>query len=502
MNRNMGNGGMGLPIFPAGISLENVRLREGPFFWEEIQKISSEMSLTPLVTDLLGQDEAPPVWVFLDAPERTVSRTVAVMGVARALHRRGKKVLILDGDDRQPDLSGWIGRLDDSGWVDFARYGASLQVCSVPLPWDAEGSFVMGVGSYSPAWLSAEEANALVERLRSLADVVLITAPVGEGGAPWAAVPSLRVVCWDRETLGESGVENLVRDVRLIGDRPQAMIAFGALDKAAGGAAPETADEAAAPSEGKTETVAAAASANRDAGTPSASPGKDASGGSSPFFRWLAVSLAVVVIAILGWWFLIAERADSPDFEPDLASQAAGTDRIALDSAAGSPAGEEPAIDASAGDESAADEPAADDSAADDSAAGESVAGTPAAGTADAVAAGEPEAEAQAQATGGAEVATEAPVPDRTNWDVEVGDLGWALHVYSLVDSTSALTEVAGMERRGVRGAIRPFVKDDGAVWYRVYAGSFPDRTAAKSAIAELKTMLGADWVNPVRFDR
>ena len=456
MTKPLGNGPGGLPVFPAGINLREVRLREGAFFWEEIQRLSAEMPLTALVSDLLGMEDAPKVWVFLDAPDRTVSRSVAVLAAARALSRRGRKVLVLDGDDRRPDLSTWTGRAETEGWLDFARYGASMQVCSIPLPWDDESGFMMGVGSYCPAWMTAEEANRLVSRMLSMVDYVLVSAPIGEGGTPWAAVPSIRVVCWDREVDEPDRVEEMIRDARLVGDRPKAVVAFGA-------------------GEGVSTGVGSQAPEERD-------------GGSSPLFRWLAVALVVVLLGIAGWWFLFSGGDDfqGPDRETPIAQDQSGQQAVA-----GEEITETESDLTAAADEGAAageDAVSAEDVAGDAEDSIETVVEEPAPQPDVTVAEETPAEESTPVGT----VVDQAPLID---WTMPVAADGWALHVYSLADSVSAEKEAAIMRRRGVLGAIRPWTSDDGMTWYRIYAGSFPDRSSARAAAEELKNILKTDWV-------
>jgi len=460
MTKPLGNGPGGLPVFPAGINLREIRLREGAFFWEEIQRLSAEMPLTALVSDLLGMEDAPKVWVFLDAPDRTVSRSVAVLAAARALSRRGRKVLVLDGDDRRPDLSNWTGRKETEGWLDFARYGASMQVCSIPLPWDKDSGFMMGVGSYCPAWMTAEEANRLVSRMLSMVDYVLVSAPIGEGGTPWAAVPSIRMVCWDREVDEPDQIEEMIRDARLVGDRPKAVVAFGAREGVTTGVGSQVPEET--------------------------------GGGSSPLFRRLAVALVVVLLGIAGWWFLFSggDVFQGRDRETPIAQDQSGQQAGAVEEYGETESG----LTAAAGEDAVSGVDVAGD--ADDSIGTmvEEPAPQP-----DVTVADETPAEETAPAETPAEVTTpagtvvdQAPLVD---WTMPVAADGWALHIYSLADSVSAEKEAAIMRRRGVLGAIRPWTSDDGMTWYRIYAGSFPDRASARAAAEELKNILKTDWV-------
>ncbi len=86
------------------------------------------------------------------------------------------------------------------------------------------------------------------------------------------------------------------------------------------------------------------------------------------------------------------------------------------------------------------------------------------------------------------------------SFELPVGQDGWALWVYSLPDSATALREVDILERQGIRAVIHGVDIPGKGYWYRVYMGSFPSRTAARDAIPALLERLHEDWAQPVRF--
>jgi hypothetical protein len=108
-------------------------------------------------------------------------------------------------------------------------------------------------------------------------------------------------------------------------------------------------------------------------------------------------------------------------------------------------------------------------------------------------------------AAGSGETATTGLTPAErvelwASFELPVGRDGWAIWVYSLPDSATALREVDILERQGIRAAIHGVEIPGKGYWYRVYMGSFPSRTAARDAIPALLERLHEDWAQPVRF--
>lgn len=220
------HGPLGLPLYPTGFAVEELRLDSGPMFWEEAQRLSAGEALAGFVADHLEAPGAPGVCVILGPPDATAPRAAAALMTARALSRRGRRVAVVDGDDLSPDLTRWAGRADVEGWIDVVRYGASPAAAAAVLPWGAPGGLLLGVGSYQPCRASGDEVNALVAILREEFDHVLVSASTGDRGAVWATVPSLRVLCWDQAALDSSLCEVMIRDVGQLGDPPAAALVF------------------------------------------------------------------------------------------------------------------------------------------------------------------------------------------------------------------------------------------------------------------------------------
>ncbi len=221
-------GPLGLPLYPTGFTVEELRVDSGPMFWEEVQRLSAGEALAGFVTDHLEAPGAPRVCVILAPPDATAARAAAALMTARTLGRRGRRVAVVDGDDLSPDLTRWAGRTDAEGWIDVVRYGSSPSAAAAALPWAAPGGLLLGVGSYQPCRVSGDEVRALVATLLAEVDIVLVSASTGDRGAVWATVPSLRVLCWDRAALDSSLCEVMIRDVGQLGDPPAAALVFAA----------------------------------------------------------------------------------------------------------------------------------------------------------------------------------------------------------------------------------------------------------------------------------
>jgi sporulation related protein len=82
-----------------------------------------------------------------------------------------------------------------------------------------------------------------------------------------------------------------------------------------------------------------------------------------------------------------------------------------------------------------------------------------------------------------------------------VGEAGYCLHVYSLVDSMLAEQQLDEMAARGVSGLIHSSVVD-GRTWYRVYTGSFASVAECRAAMPEIFERLEIDWAMPASSRR
>ncbi|MFH1844015.1 MAG: SPOR domain-containing protein [bacterium] len=216
----------GVQLYDIGLILEELDLHGG-VFWDEAMRFSAEARLDGLVEKVLGGEAEPKVWIFLDEVGNTSTRIVTALAVARSLSHRGRKVLLLDGDDEQPDLTRWAGRYEDEGWIDYLRYGASLASCCFPLPWDRQAGRLIGVGSFCPTHLLPAEAKLLASRLRLQTDDLLIVAPLGPLGDLWLKEVDAGVLCWNRLDRSVAETQALAAALAAADTPPLGLVGFG-----------------------------------------------------------------------------------------------------------------------------------------------------------------------------------------------------------------------------------------------------------------------------------
>lgn len=422
----------GLVMYEAGLDPSRLELDGGPASWTTLPPVS----LHDFADETLRGEDPQRVCIFLDAPRRTSTRCVAALAIARYLLTQGRSVVVVDGDDQRPDLSLWAGRQETEGWADVVRYGVSTRAASLPLPWGPSDGRVMGVGSYHPVRAETEEIETLCRRLLEDFDTVLICASTGDRGAYWAQVSALRVICWDRAEVDSEEMAVLIRDTASQGAAADATIAFGVSRQAAA-------------ADGDTSFTVETAEAPRR---------------SSPFFKRLTISMAVLVI-VLGSWFLgqLALNDSSPVAVPEqtLAEpEPTPTDTAAVDTLAFAGAD---SLDAAAADTLA-------------------------------------DVLEQTVAVVAEEPVVDVPPsdgPPALDWTLPVEEGVYCLQVYSMVNHAMAQEQLRWMDRRGVAGMIRNWRDPDGKLWYRIYAGSFGTLRAARAAMPELCEKLETDWAMP-----
>jgi cell division protein FtsN len=535
----------GLPIIESEVEIQELDLHGGAAFWDEVRAFSARGFGEVFAREMLARPDPPRIWAFLSEPGATAPRIVAMLAVARALHRLGQAVIVIDGDDHHPDLTRWAGRHEQEGWIDFIRYGASLPTCSAPLPWDGESNRLVGVGSFLPALASGFEIDWLLSLLGSQADHLLVAAPLGEPGAIWVRGAHVRVLCWDRSAADPATVEQWLREAEEAGAPPQSVIAFGSAELAllpvpGDQESPQTEEDAVrhvveittalvgelpppreepaaeppqqpqppkpAPSMAPRPAPAAAV-AGPDVQTP---PGADVDGEtplpeeraeaweaaprrSSRLFVRALIALAVVLVVLGVWWLSVMRQPAGPPAAPPPASGLASGQPEGDISA--SPEALEPAIGepltlvadttAAAGAQTPIDTAVTTAAARPPRQAPEEATGEPA-----------PETAAPPTATVTQPSAAFDPAPYRG----PVGAAGWALHVYSLPDSALANRQVAAVKRLGLEAVWRAVELPDRGRWYRVYLGSFPSQAAASAAIPALLARLDESWAQPVQF--
>jgi len=92
------------------------------------------------------------------------------------------------------------------------------------------------------------------------------------------------------------------------------------------------------------------------------------------------------------------------------------------------------------------------------------------------------------------------PVFTMTPYKDVVGAGGWALHLFSFPDSSSANVELTELHRRGFKTEVRVVEIPEKGRWWRVYVGSFATKGEARDATSLLLVKLKTDWAKPTRF--
>jgi cell division septation protein DedD len=500
-------GEVGVRLFPIGLTLGELDLQGGVVFWDEVARFSEQADLADLLTHIRKDSTPPRIWVFLDTPERTGTRTAAALAVARALWHRGRKVLVLDGDDRRPDLTRWAGCFQREGWIDCVRYGASLGACGVPLPWEGQPGRLLGVGSFCPTGATAEELQQLVARLRLQADDLIITAPLNDLGKLWMAEADVRLLCWDRTSRSQTATEALLAGLAARGDVVDGLIGFGPSTRDWPEPVPETtrpSAEALSPAAAATAPGGRTAEHARPAADSQPPPPvlavRNREQRSSRIFWGLAAVLLLLILLVGSWWFG-AMRRQEPEHRA-----ASEPPRIAERSAATlpTPATAEPVFDQQS-------RPSGEPQAEGAPAGSRPTEPAPASPFLREDATGAVEQESAA-ATVDSNAAAGAAIPDSSAitgaaltldpYQPPVGQDGWVLHLYSVADSATAGKEVAALQQQGIRAEWRAVTVPDRGLWYRIYVGSFPSREAALQAKPALLQRLGTDWAMPKRYRR
>lgn len=551
-----------LPEIISGWSADQLDLTPGEGFWSRIEQIAVKGEMTRGLDIALQGQSSPRIWLFLHEPGRGDLSAAVAMSFARELAFRDQAVLLLDGDDRELALTRWSGRVEAEGWIDLARYGTSVLTSGVPMPFVGRRGYFLGVGSFAPTEVTGEEIDTLITRLRRQADDLLIVAPADSLGRMWAPAASIRVLCWDRQTMSaedagavatdlaggecpltavvsfqgsgvaeEKLVESVFAEVDHPVDEPAAVepkpedvvldvpedppvsLDEKIVDKPVEDPVEDPVEASVVDPIGEDETGGEPGwrdlplekdafdegSGGDEEGweNPLTIPERETGGETSRVF-WLGALAAVVVLVAIGVYYFKFVRVPSEGhFKPvELAAEttpgvpvAMGPDSVAVaDSLALAQAAfEQGAPGSSEQLELVPDDPdpvAVEDEVVDTSA--------------DEIAAGDTVPAVEEQETETA--ADQAGVFDMTPYEEPVGAKGWALHVYSLPDSSGTANQMKNLDRRGFNSAVRIFDLGDKGRWRRIYLGSFASRTEAKAAMPALLEKLRVDWAKPERF--
>ncbi len=525
----------GLPLFNSGWGAQDWDFEPGDSFWSQIEEISGQGALSEAMDAAMEGKSAPRVWLIMHEPGHPELAAAAALAFARELGSRDQAALVLDCDDQSQALTRWAERLECEGWIDLARYGTSVMTSSVSMPFSGRRGYLLGVGSFAPTDITADEVRQLVGRLRRQADDLILVAPADKIGAQWAPMAGIRLLCWDRSSRSSAQMDGIVKSLAESGSGMTGLVGFGLpQEKAATVAvAADVPDEAPAPvlddrpdpdlpapndaevdpgpsaddfRQGDSDPTDAdpagdADSANNEGGwteAPAFDPSEPVRKGTSGVF-WFAATAAVVIVAILGvYWFKYVRVPKEGHFQPiEVAVRNQAPPRVPGDRSQGdianhddSPGDDAPTLAVGAAADSVM--AAVVDSVQTVETSPESLTETPAE---------IPQETATDPADEQALVAApETAVFDKAPYLVPVGGEGWALHLYSFPNSDTADDELAELHRRGFETVVRVVETQEKGRWWRIYVGSFATRAAARDAAPLLKEKLRTDWANPTRF--
>lgn len=512
----------GLPVLSTGLNLAELDLHGGEGLWPEVQRFTVRSQIDRQIDAVMGGRSAPRIWAFLESPGAGPAAAAAALAAAWTLAERGQMVVLVDADEQDPRITRWLGRTEQEGWIDMVRFGASLQAASAPVLSAGRRGSVLGVGTFAPTGITADEVADLVSRLRRQADDLILVLPAKLRSLPWIESAHIRLLCWDMLSRSTEDTERILAELDRMGARPDALMGFGVEEytiiqgslrelpklsspaaeesiaaEASGDAAPdETPDEAPGatydetldgppddtreevPEEHEPVLSTAMGAMTTDDETFPTDVQQDgvaaAAVADRPRRRISAIPavLAGVVISLvllaffmrtqLGW---LGGAGDPIAVEEsaDLVVEPGGLDDIAV-----APDDREVAT----GPQEIAPEPAVHD---------------------DQAAALEPSTEIQVEAA-------EAPLMDWSAYRREPGQDGWTLWLYSVSSAQGAASEVRRLEQLGIRAASRIVELPDLGRRWRIYAGSFSSHDEAQDAAASLLEELEHDWARPVRY--
>lgn len=526
-------------VFEGGFVAGDLDFTGGEAFWSRLEELGAAEGPAEHLDAAMGGKPAPRTWLFLHPPGRGELSAAAALSFARALAERDQSSLVLDADEVQGALTDWIGRKDQEGWIDLARYGTSVLTSGITLPFPGRRGYVMGVGSFTPTDVTADELKALMARLRRQTDDILVTAPADAFGLAWAATADARILCWDPASLSRAENEELTlafaeADVPVTGvmafgelpppgmDAPEDVLVEDVLAEIEeeepdheGFPVSEEDEEDGAPARGEAGSGEDEDEDDNGWGDPGlgvgttgeeAEPGRKTSG-----VFWFSAVAAVLVIAVaFVYWFKVLRVPSEGHFEnvPAVAanqipsrpeSPAGGSDDTAgaLADTQAAQAGDGLTEVAEADTLTDADGPAVeeDGDGAADGAALTGVEETPAEAVDTAV------TPQPAETTPAEGDETSSAAFDMTPFQQPVGQGGWALHVYSLPSMESMQEQLKELERRGFKTAVKAVDVEGKGRWYRVYLGNFASRAAAEAAKPGLLEELGEEYAATRRFE-
>lgn len=249
-------------MFAAGHAAASLQFEAGAGFWPAIEQLATGDAVAGQLDALLAGATSPRTWLVLHEPGEAQLSCVAGLMLARALAGRGQNVLVLDIDEDEAALTRWTGRDETEGWIDVARFGASVLGAGIALPFRGGRGTLLGVGSFRPTDATEGEIVSLVGRLRHQGDDIVLVGAVGPAVVPWAKLASRRVLCWDPAMRAQDQLAQVCHPFAASGVPLTGLVAFG--DVVAPAAAAVEDEVAAAAADQREALDASAESAEAD----------------------------------------------------------------------------------------------------------------------------------------------------------------------------------------------------------------------------------------------
>jgi hypothetical protein len=517
--------------FQSGFEPGDLDFGKGDALWGQMEALCASGGPGEHLDAAMDGKAAPRTWLIVHPPGQGELSAAMALAFARELASRDQSPLVLDADETDSALTGWIGRDEAEGWIDLARYGTSVLTSGVNLPFEGRRGYVLGVGSFTPTDVTGEEIGALMARLRRQADDVLVVAPADELGLAWAGAADARLFCWDPERTSQAQAGEMAGIFAEAGHPMTWTVAFGEIP-ASGLAASEerlveeVLAESAEPeeetpdhegfddgpvgevpridSEDNSESDSESDQESKDDtwGDPPLGPGVYGEGeepkqSTSKVFWFGAVAAVLVIAVAVVYYFKVLKVPSDGHFENrPVATQ---TQPAPQETTPGETASE---TDMATGQMDSLGGLA-------ESGATEATSDTVAQGADDTMAAVEPEpvVEAVVDQPVDAQPTVVETTPDQVDgfdmapYLTAVGEKGWALHVYSLPSMESLQIELKELERRNLKTAVKAVDVPEKGRWYRVYLGNFATRAEANAAKPALLEKLGADYAAAKRFE-
>lgn len=391
-----------------------------------------------------------------------LSRDFAVLQIAHILAKRGRSTLIVDCDFLSPGLSGLVESVEEHGFLDLLLYGSSLK--TVMKPTGIDGVSIVGPGSFPVSrtvpFAQKEFAKIRDFLARSCGVVIYCSTLYMEDGRinPLAGHADGILLTCRIEELPEGQLQKSLQEIPP-GFPSADLVCFGA-GKDEPAAMPAPVHAAAGPEgEQAPETEPAAIEKIEELVQEDEPPR-----GGVNLPRLVTVSVAVVVIVFLGWWFLIhrsiSEKEDVRR-SAELVQKQRDARGLSERRQVEAPAEESLEIGAEAGETAPAEEPAGVQ--------------------ADAAAVVREEPRPPAQVVD-AERSPEEPAVTRT--PAPAGQ-HFTVHVASFRETQRAAAERDYLEKRGFKVAVQE-TDVKGQAWFRVVVGEYGTREEAARARIEL----------------